>query len=159
MSELDRYTVPVTADQFQAACFEDRFPVTYADCERIAKVTEECCSDGGFFTIGTMVRGMGYVLTAYDRLEKIMANIVINLPVEAENRKIPQLSWLRHKFKLIGHDFKSNNIRQMYKIIENHIRDGGTWEYTETKDSIHFELKANGFIKGKHSFYREDLFI
>lgn len=159
MAALEKYTVPVTADQFQQAAFEDRIPVKYTDCEKIAAVAEEACSSGGFFTIGTMVRGMGYVVNAYDKDEEILANFVINRPVEAEDRKIPTMAWIRHKFKMLNHAYKSNAIKQMHKIIENHIRDGGTWEYAGNNDSIHFELKVNGFIKARHSFYRDDLFI
>lgn len=159
MSAIDRYTRPLTADEFQKAAFEDRVPVSYTDCEKIAKVSEEVCKDGGYYTIGAMVRGMGYVVTAYTKEDEIAAAFIINRPVESEDRKIPTMSWLRHKFKSIGHDHKSNCIKQMSKIIENHIRDGGTWEYLSTNECIQFELKSNGATRSKHTFYQEGLFI
>lgn len=155
----EKYITPLDADQFQQALFEDRFPVTYHDCEQVAKITEYAIEEKGHYTIEGMRNDMGYVISAYDAAGLIIANFVINRPVEAENRRIPTRSWLRMKFKSIGRDFKDRDIKNTHKEIELHVRDGGTWELLEAPSTLSFELSIRGKIKSKLMFFEEGVLL
>lgn len=156
---LDKYTTPLNADVFQQALFQDRFPVTYSDCQDVATITEEACAVGGYYTIANMANGKGHVLQAFDKDNQIIANFVINRPTEAENRRIPTFPWLRVKFKAIGYDFKDKVIRQTHKQIENHIRDGGYWVYKDSHNGFHIELFTRDQLAASLSYYKVEKFL
>lgn len=153
----DRYTTPLDPDQFQKALFQDGFPVPYASCEDVSKVADEAIKAGGYYTIDIIANGKGYVVQAFDNEGLVIANYVINRPEESDFRRIPTFPWLRHKFKCIGYDFKDKIIRQTHKLIESHIRDGGTWEYKDSPTGFHIELRILGQLKISQSFYKIEL--
>lgn len=155
----DKYKTPLNADQFQQALFEDRFPVTYHDCEQVAKITEEACSQGGYYYIHSMANDAGHVVSAFNDKDHIIAEFIINRPVEAENRRIPTKPWLRVKFKSIGYDYKDRAIKNTLKEIEAHVRDGGTWELLTAPDTLVFELSIRGKLRSKLTFYKENIFL
>lgn len=156
---MERYNTPLDADEFQQALFVDRFPVTYHDCQQVAKIIDEALAVDGFYTIEAMTNGAGHVVTAYNKAEEIIAHFVINRPVEAENRRIPAFTWLRLRFKEIGMDFKDPTIREMYKKIERHVRDGGTWDLTKSPGQLRFEFTMRKQIVALHTFFQEEIFV
>lgn len=156
---IEIYTTPLSADEFQQALFEDRFPVTYHDCEKVATIIEQALAEDGYYTIEAMRDDLGHIVTAYSKDKTIIAYFVINRPTVAENRRIPSVPWLRMKFKKLGYDFKYRGIRSVAKEIEAHIRDGGTWVLLEAPDTIVFELSIRDKVKTKLTYYKEDLFL
>lgn len=155
---MDKLKSPLSADLLQQSLFADRFPVTYHDCERISLLIDEALETGGFFTMQPFANDMGHVVTGYNPKEEVIGQVIINRPVEAENRRIPSLPWLRHKFKGIGYDFKDPTIRETLKKIERHIRDGGTWDHAIGEGFLRFELSFRGKLFASFTFYVEDKF-
>lgn len=158
-SPLDKYTTPLNADEFQAALFADRFPVSYHDCENIAKLTEETCRWDGYFTIGLVKGNKTYVINAYNKNNEMLANYVINQPEISKDRKIPSFDWVANRFYGIGYKPGCLEIKQTHKQIESHLRDGGSYEYFTSGGCVRFDLKIRGQIKASLIFYKEELFI
>lgn len=152
---LEKHTKALTADALHTALFQDGFPVTYHDCELIAKITEDVCTGDGFYTMGEMADDKGHVVTAYDSKGFVKANFVINRPEISPQRKIPTLRYIRNRFTIIGYLPNDPIIRETHRQIERHIRDGGTWELFSGLGSVSIELSNRNKVKSRVTHYSE----
>lgn len=145
----------LTADELFQNCAADGLPVSYHQCKVIAELSEKCIGNGGFYNILSRPEGQGNVLTFFNNKGELTENIIIRKPEESRERKIPKLNWLKQFFANIGYNKDRIEIKYIQRIIESHIRDGGTWSGSFNDNSIMFILKMNGSIKAHMEFRRE----
>lgn len=148
-----------TADELQAAMYQDRFPISYNDCSEIVKVMNQAIEAGGGYLMAELNGDKGHVVTAYLPDESVLANIVINRPSADKERKVPSLKQITAQFVDIGYDKRHPVIKAVTAQIECHIRDGGSWSVVASTSSIHYTLKYRGAIKSSLSFYAVDLTV
>lgn len=147
---------PVTADELFQSCAADGIPVTYHQCKVIAKLSVECITKGGWYNI-LQLAGGGNVINFFNQEGDVTENIRLRAPDISRDRKIPKLNWMRDLFAQIGYDSDRIEIKYIHRIIESHIRDGGTWTPACNDRTIVFILKMNGSVKSHHEFHREDV--
>lgn len=144
-----------TADELFQNCAADKIHVTYHQCKELAKLSEECIARGGFYNILSRGEGQGSVLTFFNNKGDLTSAVALNQPAIAKDRKIPKLNWLKQYFRNIGYDQDRVEIKYIHRIIESHIRDGGSWLTTMNNHTIVFTLKMNGAVKSHMEFHRE----
>lgn len=147
---------PVTADELFQNCKADGIPVSYHHCKTIASVSEECINQGGFYNILSRANDQGNVLNFFDNKGELTQSFVIRRPEISRDRKIPKLNWLKQFFFNIGYSADRIEIKYIHRIIESHIRDGGTWLPTFNDKMIIIVLKMNGQVKTHLEFHREE---
>ncbi len=145
---------PFTADELFQNCAADKIPVPYHQCKVLAEVSRDTIANGGFYNILTRKEG-GNVLTFFNNQGELLNAIVLNKPDISKDRKIPKLNWLKRYFTNIGYDKDRIEIKYIQRIIESHIRDGGSWSTTFNDETLLFVLKIHGQVKSHLEFHRE----
>lgn len=147
---------PLTPDELFQSCAQDGIPVTYHQCKTIADLSSKCIKSGGWYNI-LQLAGGGNVVNFFDKEGNVTENIRLRQPEIAKDRKIPKLNWLKEYFKTIGYDGTRIEIKYIHRIIESHIRDGGSWNTACNDRTLIFVLKYNKQVKAHFEFHREDL--
>lgn len=146
---------PFTADELFQNCAGDKIPVSYHQCKQLAEIAEKCISRGGFYNILSRGADQGSVLTFFNNQGDLTNAISLNRPEISRDRKIPKLNWLKRYFGNIGWAADRIEIKYIQRIIESHIRDGGSWETTFNDNTVIFILKMRGQVKSHMEFHRE----
>jgi len=146
---------PFTADELFQNCAADQIPVSYHQCKELAKISHKCIENGGFYNILSRIDGGGNVLTFFNNQGDLTNAVTLNRPEISKERKIPKLNWLKQHFANIGYDKDRIEIKYVHRIIESHIRDGGTWTTALNDTSIVFILKMHGQVKSHMEFHKE----
>jgi len=145
----------ILADDLFQSCAEDGIPVSYHQAQGVERISRECVENDGFYTMVSKTKEAGYVFSFFDTRGELTNTININMPVIAKNRKIPKLNWLKQLFINIGYAADHITIKYMHRIVESHIRDGGTWNITFNDDTVVIILKMNDVVKGHYEFHEE----
>lgn len=145
---------PFTADELFQNCAADKIPVPYHQCKVLAEISRETISRGGFYNILTRKDG-GNVLTFFNSQGELLNAVALNKPEIAKDRKIPKLTWLKRYFGNIGYAPDRIEIKYIQRIIESHIRDGGSWTTALNDNTVIFVLKIHGQVKSHMEFHRE----
>lgn len=148
---------PLTATELFQSCAADGLPVTYHQCKQIAKLSEECIRDGGWYNILSIADGNGNVVNFFNSEGELLQNYRLRRPEISRDRKIPTLNWLRDVFEKYGYDKDRLEVKYIHRIIDSHIRDGGSWTPLLNDHCFVVDLKMNGVIKGHFEFHRENL--
>lgn len=146
---------PFTADELFQNCAGDKIPVTYHQCKQLAEVAQKCIDGGGFYNILSRGYGEGSLLTFFNNQGDLTNAIALNRPEVSKDRKIPKLNWLKQYFTNIGYAPDRVEIKYIQRIIESHIRDGGSWTTTVNDKTIVFILKMHDKVKSHMEFHRE----
>lgn len=145
---------PFTADELFQNCAADKIPVPYHQCKVLAELSHDTINKGGFYNILTRKDG-GNVLTFFNNQGELLNAIVLNRPEIAKDRKIPKLNWLKQYFANIGYAKDRIEIKYIHRVIESHIRDGGSWTTALNDTTLVFILKMHGQVKSHLEFRRE----
>lgn len=146
---------PFTADELFQNCAGDKIPVTYHQCKQLAELATHCIERGGFYNILSRGVDQGSLLTFFNNQGDLTNAITLNRPEISRDRKIPKLNWLKQHFANIGWAADRIEIKYIHRMIESHIRDGGSWESTFNDQCIVFTLMMRGQIKSHMEFRRE----
>lgn len=144
-----------TAEELFQNTLADGVPVPFHQCKQLARVAQECIDRGGFYNILSRGVDQGSLLTFFNNQGDLTNAIALNRPEISKDRKIPKLNWLKQFFANIGYDKDRIEIKYIQRIIESHIRDGGSWTSTMNDQTIVFTLKMNGKVKSHLEFHRE----
>lgn len=154
---LFRLTEPVDMGVLIQKCFEDGIPLTNHQARAIEIMSIETTKKGGFYTLANMTNGEGSVFIFYNKEGDILHNVVLNFPNASPDRKIPRRQWLKNFFEHIDYAPDRLEIKMMFRLIESHVRDGGSWTSSMSGNSIHFVLRMNDKVKSRFDFHKEDL--
>lgn len=154
---LFRLTVPLDMGVLIQKCFEDGIPLTNHQARAIELLAKETTDKGGFYTLANRAGGQGSVFIFYNKEGDITENVVLNFPNVSVERKIPSRQWLKDFFSYIGYAPDRLEIKMMFKLIDSHVRDGGSWTSSVGGNTIYFVLRMNEYVKSRYEFHKEDL--
>lgn len=154
---LGAMTTVIDMGQLLEACHQDGIPLTNHQAREIEKISRECIDLKGFYTMNNKLFGKGTVFTFYTEEGLVTHNINLTLPEIDPTRKIPSRAIVQHWFEGLGYHAKRIEIDTMHKLIESHIRDGGSYDRFNNHRVLTFTLRMNGKVKSRYEFFPEDL--
>lgn len=146
----------ISADDLFQSCAYDNIPIGYHQAEGLEALSRKVIEAGGFYIMLAKAEDKGYTFNFFDVSGELTDVVNINMPEISKDRKIPKLNWLKSAFvQTLNYPEDHIEIKYMHRIIDNHIRNGGTWQLTLNDDTIIITLKMNGLIKGHYEFHNE----
>lgn len=159
---LEPMTTVIPMDQLMEASFQDGIPITNHQAREIENISRQVTESGGFYIMNNIVKNYeftGTVFTFFNDKSEVVKLITLNFPHVAANRKIPKRSVVNAWFDYIGYNSERIERKIVHKLIDSHVRDGGTFERRNSDQHISITLLMNGQVKTRLEFFREDLSV
>lgn len=154
---IEHLRTKFTIDQLMENCYADGIPLTNHQAREIVRISDHTIDAGGFYIMNQLVDNTGTSFMFYNAKGELVQSIILRLPNIAKDRKIPSLKWLTNLFSHIDYHDERIEIKLTHKLIESHIRDGGTWTSAINGNTVIFIFKMNGKVKSHLEFHKEDL--
>lgn len=145
----------ILADDLFQSCAQDDLPVSYHQAQGVEAMSRECIEAGGFYIMLPKANDKGHLINFFDNQGNFTKGINVTRPEVSKDRKIPKLNWMKQLFASIGYAPDSVQIKLTHKLVESHLRDGGSWNVTVNDDTIVIILKMNDIIKAHYEFHEE----
>jgi hypothetical protein len=154
---IHHMTQPISIDQLMQNCFADGIPLTKHQARALVALVDDTLAKKGFYTMAQKANGKGTVFCFYNAEGDMIDVVSLNVPEISKERKIPTRKWLEDFFEHIGYHKDRLEVKFTAKLLESHIRDGGSWTSAMNGDTIIFVLKMANRVKTHIEYHREDL--